>query len=118
MHEIKKSYIFLNPYVLFFFILLLLIACEFQYAEGNVLSIHGREGFPYFDQKGNLNIVYINSNGGISTLKTSKDDLDKFTKQEYLHGDNVNSLSLNEDKSGKIWLAWEKSKYQRMEKTI
>jgi len=52
-----------------FLFLLLFIPAKFQFAEENVMSIQGKDGAPFFDRHGNLNIVYITSYGEIGLAR-------------------------------------------------
>ena len=82
--------------------------------EGNILSIQGKDGFPYFDQLGNLNLVYINTKGGISIATFERDSfIERISTRNIYHGNNVGSLSIKKDKQGKTWLLWEEREYKK-----
>jgi len=91
---------------LFFFIL-----TGFQFGNENILSIQGKEGFPYFDIKGNLNIIYINLDGGISLAKVEEEGIaQKISIQDIGYLNNGNFLGVKKDKVGNIWLISEEKK--------
>jgi lysophospholipase L1-like esterase len=99
-------------FFLLFPVLLILGGC--LSAEGRVHSIQGKEGFPYFDQQGNLSLVYIDARGGISLSTFKKEKfVQKISTQEIYPGDKVGSVKVKKDKEGNIWLMWEEREYER-----
>lgn len=96
------------------FILLFFIFIELQFAEGNILSIKGKEGFPYFDLQGSFKIVYINSYGGISIATVrGEENTEKIYVQDINYANNINNIRAKKDKAGRIWLAWEEKKPEK-----
>jgi len=114
MKATDNIFCFLTKWVLFVLVLSFFILIEFQFAEGNILSIQGKEGFPYFDLQGNFKIVYINSYGGISIAAVQEeDDINKIFIQDIHYVNNVNFIRVKKDKAGKIWLVWEEKKPEK-----
>ncbi len=107
IEELKKSSSFIRNRLLFISVLLFLILVDLQFGQRNILSLSGKQGFPYFDSQGNLNIIFINSTGGISLAEFQKDSVDKISIQNILYTNNVNSISLKKDRTGRIWIIWE-----------
>lgn len=105
--ELKRSLSFARNHLLFISVLLFLILVELHFAQGNILSLPGKQGFPYFDSQGNLNIIYINSTGGISLAEVEGGYTEKISVQNVLYADNVNSIRIKKDRAGKIWIIWE-----------
>ena len=75
-------------------------------AEENSLSIQGKEAHPFFDQDGNLNIVFVSS-GDIRLFIQEKQGI-KITDIKNIHGEkNIYSLTTHKDRLGNRWLLWE-----------
>lgn len=105
--KLKKFFLFINNRSLFISVLLFLILIKLQFGQGHLLSLQGKEGIPYFDSRGILNIIYINSTGGISLAEVQEGYIDKISVQNILYADNVNSIRIKKDRTAKVWLAWE-----------
>lgn len=107
MKEEGKKFYFFQKQLVIFNVLLFFILVELQFGQGNILSLQGKQGFPYFDSQGNLNIVFINSMGGISLAEVQEGYIDKISIQNILYADNINSIHTKKDRTGKIWVIWE-----------
>jgi lysophospholipase L1-like esterase len=91
--------------------LFLFILTGSLFGNENILSIQGKEGFPYFDIQGNLNIIYINLDGGISLARVEEEGIaQKVSIQDIGYLNNGDSLRAKKDRGGNIWLTWEEKK--------
>lgn len=97
--KLKKASLFL--FLIFF------LSVNLQFAKENVISIQGKEGEPFFDRSGNLNIVYLTSYGEMRLLTKEKDKV-KITdiKNNYYRND-ILSIRIKKDWLGKRWIIWE-----------
>ena len=96
-----------------FLFLLLFIPAKFQFAEENVMSIQGKDGAPFFDRHGNLNIVYITSYGEIGLSMWQEGKFRGADIQNIHYTDNISSICAKKDKTGRIWLVWEERGSER-----
>ena len=94
-------------------LLILFIPAKFQFAEENVMSIQGRDGAPFFDRHGNLNIVYITSYGRIGLLTQQEGKFRGADIQNIHYTDNISSICTKRDRIGRIWLVWEERETKR-----
>ena len=94
-------------------VLILFIPAKFQFAEENVMSIQGKDGAPFFDRQGNLNIVYITSYGRIGLLTQQEGKFRGADIQNIHYTDNISSICAKKDKIGRIWLVWEERDSER-----
>jgi len=94
-------------------VLILFIPAKFQFAEENVISIQGKDGAPFFDRHGNLNIVYITSYGRIGLLTQQESKFKIADIQNIHYTDNISSICTKRDKIGRIWLVWEERGSER-----
>ncbi|MFP4082633.1 MAG: BACON domain-containing protein [Candidatus Aminicenantes bacterium] len=97
----------LNRSTLFSVLLLFFCLAGFSFASQNILSLSGKKGWPFFDSQGKFNLVYINSEGGISLAKAEKDDREIISIQNFICTRPLNSLLCKKDSTGNIWLVWE-----------
>jgi len=113
MNRGGKQISFLCQRMFSVFFLLFFILVECQPAAENILSIPGKRGVPYFDPQGNLNIVYINLEGGMSLARLPKTNrIKNFSTSEIKYDNNIHSISIKKNRSGDIWLVWEERKSQ------
>jgi len=115
MKKIKKNYLFFIIKQLFTLFILFIFSLEIQSAERTLLSIRGKNGFPYFDEEGKFNIVYINPSDEISiaTVEEQNSAISKMTIHDIDCSHNVNSILAKSDRAGKIWLIWEEKEVDR-----
>jgi len=109
----KKEFFLSIKKIFPFLFLLLFVPANFQFAEENVISIQGKDGAPFFDRRGNLNIVHITSDGriGLSTQQGGK--FRGADIQNIHYTDNISSICAKKDKLGRIWLVWEEKGSER-----
>ncbi len=101
----KSTVFFMKSFIFVFFLCFVLV--NPNAAQENTLSIQGKEAQPFFDQSGNLFIVYVSSSGDIRLLNKGKEEI-KITDIKEIHGGkNVYSLSTQKDRLGNRWLLWE-----------
>jgi lysophospholipase L1-like esterase/YbbR domain-containing protein len=108
MREVGKNSRLFRIWIILVPILLFSTLSGSLFAERNIISFPGKEGFPYFDHQGRLSIVYINSNGRIGISRAEeRDTTERPAVQEGEYGDHVNFVRVKKDKAGKTWIAWE-----------
>jgi len=108
MKEVGKNSCLFQKWIIPVLILLFPTLIGSQFAERNIISIPGKEGSPYFDHQGNLNVVYINSKGRIGlSIAEEEDYAERITTQEIDYVNHVNFVRAKKDKAGKTWIVWE-----------
>ncbi len=114
MNKGGKQISFLSQRMISVFFLLFFVLVECQPAAENILSIPGKSGVPYFDTQGNLNIVYINLDGGMSIATLPKIyRIENFSTSEIKYDNNIYSINIKKNRRGEIWLVWEKRKSRK-----
>jgi lysophospholipase L1-like esterase/YbbR domain-containing protein len=108
MKEVGKNSCLFRIWIIPVLILLFSTLSGSQFAERNIISIPGKEGFPYFDHQGRLSVVYINSKGRIGLFRAEERDYaERTAAQEVEYANHVNFVRVKKDKAGKTWIAWE-----------
>ncbi|HZX10689.1 MAG TPA: GDSL-type esterase/lipase family protein, partial [Acidobacteriota bacterium] len=107
----KNNVFFIKSFIFVFFLCFVLV--NPNAAQENTLSIQGKEAQPFFDQSGNLFIVYVSSSGDIRLLNKGKEEI-KITDIKEIHGEkNVYSLSTQKDRLGNRWVLWEEREMEQ-----
>ena len=77
-------------------------------------SIPGSGGYPYFDEAGEFHIIYIDASGGLSLATIQEEGrLEKASTRQIRSASAIQSLQVEKDRAGKVWLVWEERRAAR-----
>ena len=85
-------------------LLLIVLSAIPSYENGSKLKIGGKEGFPYFNNKGELKILYIDSKNILSSAEIHQNKI--LPINLYLKK-NIYFPKAKRDKKNNVWIIWE-----------
>ncbi|MGM0466002.1 MAG: GDSL-type esterase/lipase family protein [Acidobacteriota bacterium] len=103
MEKKVSSFIKLSLFVF----LLCFVFVNLSDAREDTLLIQGKEAQPFFDRSGNLNIIYLSSEGDINLLTRGKEETRFAQIKPVFNERSIHTLSTQKDRIGNRWLLWE-----------
>ncbi len=98
---------FFTKIVIRIVLLVLFILPAILFGDEPYLEIKAKKGFPYFNQKGQLGIVYIKPEGILRNCQIQQNNFQELFFEDIYYKKNLFFPFVKKDKNNNIWVLWE-----------